>query len=459
MKWLARFGLFRCVMIAVLSTLTYLVFSVLLSSFSYFSFVVILSLSVFYIILYSGLPFISLSMIRTLFSGLVDEYRITLNLILYIVLFMRFVVFKIKRSISRNIESLGIVIFLLLFVSSLVVFRSSRLFWVYFGYEMSLIPIIIIIMVWGAYPERMYSAITMLLYTLFFRFPLMGVILYGYIGGWSFSLVLRSSPYYHDTFLIICAVVVFCSFAVKLPIYGLHYWLPLAHVEAPTFGRMLLAGVLLKLGGSTIYRFFTYYSFGMSLFSVILSLLFLGMVLSSFVCCFQSDIKRLIAYSSVVHITRVGAGLLTSRFLGFKRGLIIIFMHGFSSPLIFFIVGEVYELIGTRLLLLIRGFYFLSPIMFWGIVITFFLTTPVPPVLAFLGEVILFTSLISVSYKVLILSFIYIFLAVVFNLYWLRTRFGQLLIRSFVSLSISTCWVLIYFPVVGFSLIFLSFLF
>jgi len=180
---------------------------------------------------------------------------------------------------------------------------------------------------------------------------------------------------------------------------------------------MLLAGILLKLGGCSIYRFLTYHIFSLRLHYIVFSFLLLGIIIASLICCFQSDIKRLIAYSSVVHITRVGLGLVTSLFLGFKSGLLIIVMHGFSSPLIFFMVGEIYDLARTRLILLIRGLYFASPLLFWSIFIIFFLTTPVPPMLSFLGEIMLFTSVLSISLKVLLLVFLYVFFAVLFNLY------------------------------------------
>jgi len=166
-----------------------------------------------------------------------------------------------------------------------------------------------------------------------------------------------------------------------------------------------------------MYRFFTYYNFGIRMYTQVLAILLIGIVVSSLVCCIQSDMKRLVAYSSVVHITSVGVGLLTTLSLGFKRGLIIIVMHGVSSPIMFYIVGEVYEFMSSRLIVLIRGLYFLTPLMFWGITLTFFLTVPVPPVLGFLGEVILFTSLLSLTIKALLVSFVYIFLGVVFNLY------------------------------------------
>jgi NADH:ubiquinone oxidoreductase subunit 4 (subunit M) len=201
----------------------------------------------------------------------------------------------------------------------------------------------------------------MLLYTIFFRFPFIGVLLYTYFGLSTLNLTFLS-PY---PLPLLFSCLIFISFAVKLPVYGLHYWLPLAHVEAPTFGSILLAGILLKLGGCGIYRFFYFipsqYS---SLLRVLIWVVLIGAIISSLVCCIQSDIKRLIAYSSVVHITSVALVLLFSITISYKRALIIIIMHGISSPLLFFTVGELYDKLGTRSILLIRGLYLFSPVLF-----------------------------------------------------------------------------------------------
>ena len=392
-------------------------------------------------------------------SGLfiVDEYSLVLSLILTLVTFFSYIRFKSKIVSSYYSDEMGFLLFSLLRLSSLLVFRSSVSFWVYFGYEMSLIPIIIMIIIWGSYPERIGSRLVILLYTIFFRFPLIGVLLYIYFGLSTLNLTfLISSP-----LPLLFSCVIFISFAVKLPVYGLHYWLPLAHVEAPTFGSILLAGILLKLGGCAIYRFLylipSQYS---SLLRVLTWVILTGAIISSLVCCIQSDIKRLIAYSSVVHITSVGLVLLLSITISYKRALIIMIMHGVSSPLLFYTVGELYDKLGTRSILLIRGLYLFSPVLFWSIVISFFLGVPVPPSFGFIGEVILFTSLIYLDSLFIVVSFIYIFIAVVFNLYWFTTRFGYYS-NNGVSAPLTVCssWVFMYLPILGMLLVLYRYLF
>ena len=159
---------------------------------------------------------------------------------------------------------------------------------------------------------------------------------------------------------------------------------------------MILAGLLLKLGGCGLYRFVTLMpSLFSGLNSALTSYLLLGMVLSGLICSLQSDLKRLVAYSSVVHITSVGLLYLLDRSLGLSASLILIVLHGISSPLIFYMVGEIYELTSTRLLLIVRSIKFYYPVLYLCMVGCFYLTVPVPPALSFLGEVYLFTRVIK----------------------------------------------------------------
>ena len=139
--------------------------------------------------------------------------------------------------------------------------------------------------------------------------------------------------------------LVFLGFSVKLPLFGLHYWLPIAHVEAPTFGRTILAGLLLKLGGMGLYRSYSFIFSGEtrnSLPSLFLRYFVTGLIIRGLFCCFQSDSKRLVAYSSVAHIIilmfLVSNPYLCRRF----TLLIVIYFHGLISPLIFSLVGVLY---------------------------------------------------------------------------------------------------------------------
>jgi|SRR5579883_3207913 len=178
----------------------------------------------------------------------------------------------------------------------------------------------------------------LLVYTSFFTFPFVYFLFYSYKVYGTFSFIILSCSCVQRLFF---TLIIFMTFAVKLPIYGLHFWLPIAHVEAPTFGSMILAGVLLKLGGVGLIRFFVFFNV-LALKFVVIGYFFLFMVFVTLVCCLQSDFKRLVAYSSVSHIIGVPIMLFSRTFIGLKGTILLMFMHGVRSPLMFLLVGLVY---------------------------------------------------------------------------------------------------------------------
>lgn len=157
------------------------------------------------------------------------------------------------------------------------------------------------------------------------------------------------------------------AFLVKIPIVGVHYWLPRAHVEAPVFGSIILAGVILKLGGYGVFKlsliigdFLFDYSKTLIIFSV------WGGVILRGVCFIQRDLKLLIAYSSIVHISIVLSGLITMHELGLNGAVIIIVGHGFCSSGLFCVLGLTYNRSITRRIIINKGFISMIPICsFW----------------------------------------------------------------------------------------------
>lgn len=177
-------------------------------------------------------------------SFFVDDLGLFMGFMLVCVVFLSsFWVFRFS-----NLSFLLFLLFSMLLVCY-IVFSSSNLLYLYVGYEISLIPIILIIIIWGSYPERSLRSLMLLVYTSVFTIPFMFVLYYLFssVGGFRFFL-------FDSSLSSFMSFIVFAVFAVKLPIYGLHFWLPMAHVEAPTFGSMILAGVLLKLGGVRLIR-------------------------------------------------------------------------------------------------------------------------------------------------------------------------------------------------------------
>jgi len=322
-----------------------------------------------------------------------------------------FVIF-VSWFFSTRVPS--ILIFML--IPCVLVFSTRRFFFLYLFYELSLVPILYIILKWGSYPERSVSAIILLIYTAIFTLPFLGCLfrLYFLLGSFSISYVSSS------TFSWLFTFVVFIAFAVKLPVYGLHFWLPIAHVEAPTFGSIILAGALLKLGGVGIVRFLPLLD-TIVLRMVCTSYLLVFLALSSLICCFQSDFKRLVAYSSISHMICIPLLCLREVIISTKAVIIVIFFHGLSSPLIFMLVGISYFFFGRRQLALTRGLILFSPLLSLIVILSFFFTLSAPPYPSFLSEVLFFIASYRLSSSSLLFFIVFIFFSLVYNLNWLNS--------------------------------------
>lgn len=388
-------------------------FSVYIGSF-YLFFLGCLFLSIF---LFSSSYFFSF---YTFSSFFYDELSLFITFMLLVVLY--FSSFWFVRF--SNIVFAFFLVFFMLMVC-FVVFSSSSLLFLYMSYELSLIPIVLIIIFWGSYPERSLSSIMLLVYTSVFTIPFMYVLWFFYHSFFRFSFLLSysfvKSFFPFSSFLFI---FFFLVFVVKLPIYGLHFWLPMAHVEAPTFGSMILAGVLLKLGGVGLIRCFSFINWDfLSYYSLGYFVIFLVYV--PLVCSFQSDFKRLVAYSSVSHMMVVPIMAMFFSSLSLKGVILVLLFHGLSSPLIFALVGYTYSLFGTRQLVFIRGLVVLSPLLSFLFILAFFFTLCVPPFPSFVSEVLFFMSRISAWAYMPILLVLFSFFSLVYNLCWLSSVFSS----------------------------------
>lgn len=227
-------------------------------------------------------------------------------------------------------------------------FRVKNLLVFYFFFEASLIPTLALIIIWGYQPERLQAGRYMMLYTVFASFPLLFFILW---VNWNVRRL--------DFFLLKIlgtslggAILIFrrLGFLVKLPIFRVHLWLPKAHVEAPLSGSMILAGVLLKLGGYGLYLL--NYSFSLILLGarriIICFVALWGGLFASLICLQQTDIKALVAYSSVAHIGLVIGGVFLNLTWGIVSAKITIVAHGFTSSALFVLVNISYKKVLSR---------------------------------------------------------------------------------------------------------------
>ena len=237
-----------------------------------------------------------------------------------------------------NYKKLLLINMIVLLVRLVFTFNTTNIIIFYFFFEWSLIPIFFIIIGWGYQPERLKASLSLFFYTLFASLPLLISIVI--IINWSGSVKLRiiitqGMPNFLWTITVL-------AFLVKFPMYFVHLWLPKAHVEAPVSGSIILAGVLLKLGGYGIIRLIRVTNIRI-ISSQIIALALIGGGILGVLCIVQRDIKVVIAYSSVVHIALVIAGRLRLTKWGFEGVLIIILAHGVCSSGIFAAANMIYE--------------------------------------------------------------------------------------------------------------------
>nr|AGS17928.1 NADH dehydrogenase subunit 4 [Anodonta anatina]AGS17942.1 NADH dehydrogenase subunit 4 [Anodonta anatina] len=298
---------------------------------------------------------------------------------------------------ESNGEVSFLICLLVLMMALMVSFSINSLLMFYVFFEFSLIPTFLIICGWGYQPERLRASKFMVLYTVGASLPLLMFILcviYA-VGSVEISLLNLWNVEASGFFVFTIAIL---AFLVKVPMYGLHMWLPKAHVEAPVAGSMMLAGVLLKLGSYGLARFMQFFKVSDTFFlACVMCLCIFGGMVGSLICCFQIDVKSLVAYSSVGHMSLVLCGLMSSSLLGFVGSCLLMVAHGLSSPGMFYLVSEMYKLFGSRSMFLVRGMTGnLMGVNVWLMFMCGF-NAAAPPSLSICSEVILYISLISYS--------------------------------------------------------------
>nr|ANS72681.1 NADH dehydrogenase subunit 4 [Globospongicola spinulatus] len=318
-----------------------------------------------------------------------------------------------KMKKENNYPILFMMMLVSLLLSLILTFSVNDYLMFYISFESSLIPTLILILGWGYQPERLQAGIYMLFYTLFASLPLLvsiisfyqmsGTLVFGLMDGFEESVGVCLIWYLASVF----------AFIVKLPMFLVHLWLPKAHVEAPIAGSMILAGVLLKLGGYGLIRMLVLFpGVNMKMSWVWLSVGLVGGVIVSFICLRQVDMKALIAYSSVVHMGLVLCGLISFSWWGMNGALAVMVGHGLCSSGLFCLANMSYERVGSRSLMINKGLLSVLPSMgLWWFLLSIS-NMAAPPTLNLLGEICLFLSILSWdSFSMLGLGFLSFFSA------------------------------------------------
>nr|YP_010534995.1 NADH dehydrogenase subunit 4 [Epinotia rubiginosana]UYA96962.1 NADH dehydrogenase subunit 4 [Epinotia rubiginosana] len=294
-------------------------------------------------------------------------------------------------------------------------FSVMNLFMFYLFFEGSLIPTLLLIMGWGYQPERIQAGLYLLFYTLFASLPLLlGIFFIFNKGGCIMVYFLKFLNL--NLYLLYFSMIM--AFLVKMPMYFVHLWLPKAHVEAPVSGSMILAGVMLKLGGYGLLRvliFLQQVGLKFNFIWVIISLV--GGFYISLNCFCQVDIKSLIAYSSVAHMSLVIGGIMTMSYWGFMGSYVLMIGHGLCSSGMFCLANINYERLHSRSLFINKGMMNFIPSMslWWFLLLSSNMAAP--PSLNLMGEIMLINSLMGWCWFSMIFLMLISFFSAGYSLY------------------------------------------
>nr|YP_009312044.1 NADH dehydrogenase subunit 4 [Folifer brevifilis]BAV71311.1 NADH dehydrogenase subunit 4 [Folifer brevifilis] len=303
----------------------------------------------------------------------------------------------------------------------IMAFSATEVIMFYIMFEATLIPTLIIITRWGNQTERLNAGTYFLFYTLTGSLPLLvALLLLQQSTGTLSMLVLQYSQplqltsWGHTIWWAGCLI----AFLVKMPLYGVHLWLPKAHVEAPVAGSMVLAAVLLKLGGYGMMRMMVMLDpLSKELAYPFIILALWGIIMTGSICLRQTDLKSLIAYSSVGHMGLVAGGILIQTPWGFSGAIILMIAHGLASSALFCLANTAYERTHSRTMILARGLQVVFPLTAVWWFIANLANLALPPLPNLMGELMIITTLFNWSPWTILLTGVGTLITASYSLY------------------------------------------
>nr|WGM80982.1 NADH dehydrogenase subunit 4 [Apis cerana] len=317
---------------------------------------------------------------------------------------------------SLNMGTHCLLMNLMLMISLMLVFMSMNLLVFYLFYEFGLLLIFYMVVKWGYSENRWLSGFYLMFYTMIFSLPMLYIIYYLYWLSSSLNFMLMEMMNLKLNLLLF--IYLLMSFLVKIPIYLFHGWLLKAHVEAPYYGSMILASIMLKLGGYGMMRLmFIYKNEFMFFQKFIIIINSFGILILSLMCLSQFDMKSIIAISSIVHMGIMIMSMMTFFDISIMGGYLMMISHGLSSSGLFFLVNVIYSQTNSRLMFVNKGMINFMPSMslLWFMLCSSNMGSPVS--LNLISEVMLIIGLVSWMKFLMLILILYCLFSFIYSIY------------------------------------------